>query len=81
MNEKIEEIALRDTYREPVAKLKCLKGIETLTALSMVVEVEDSWWRPADITDLTGEWASAWWRGEKDSLLVLCRMRTKQANG
>ena len=41
MKEKIEEIALRDSYREPVAKLKCLKGIETLTALSMVVEVGD----------------------------------------
>ena len=41
MNEKIEEIALRDSYQEPVCKLKCLKGIETLTALSMVVEVGD----------------------------------------
>ncbi len=122
MNEKIEEIALRDSYREPVAKLKCLKGIETLTALSMVVEVGDfrrftkaeefmsflglvpsenssgdkrrqggitkagtSHLRrllvEAGITDSTGEWASAWWCGEEDRLFVLCRMRTRQANG
>ena len=41
MKEKIEEIALRESYQEKVANLKCFRGIETLTALSLVVEIGD----------------------------------------
>jgi len=41
MKEKIEEIALRESYQEKVASLKCFRGIETLTALSLVVEIGD----------------------------------------
>jgi transposase len=38
---KIEEIAKREEYREMVARLRCFHGIETHTALSLVVEIGD----------------------------------------
>jgi transposase len=41
IKERIEQIALKDRYKEKVEKLKCFKGIETLTALSFIVEVGD----------------------------------------
>ena len=40
-DEKIEEIAAQDGYREQVAKLRCFRGIETHTALSLVTEIGD----------------------------------------
>lgn len=41
IKEKIEEISTEKAYAEKVAKLKCFKGVETLTALSFVVEIGD----------------------------------------
>lgn len=41
IKDKIEEIALSDPYKEKVARLRCLKGIETLTAISLVTEIGD----------------------------------------
>lgn len=41
IEEKIEEIALRESYRDKISMLKCFKGIETLTALSLIVEIGD----------------------------------------
>ncbi|MDC7223806.1 MAG: IS110 family transposase [Spirochaetales bacterium] len=38
---EIEEIAAQNRYREKVGKLRCFKGVETLTALSFIVEVGD----------------------------------------
>lgn len=38
---KIEEIAAEPQYQEPVKKLRALKGIGTLTALTLVVEICD----------------------------------------
>jgi transposase len=38
---KIEEIAAQEAYREYVAKLRCFRGIETHTALSLVTEIGD----------------------------------------
>jgi transposase len=40
-NQRIEELAERDEYREKVAKLCCFRGIETHTALSLVSEIGD----------------------------------------
>ncbi|NCB20225.1 MAG: IS110 family transposase [Bacteroidia bacterium] len=40
-NSKIEEIANQDEYRERVSKLRCFRGIETHTALSLVAEIGD----------------------------------------
>lgn len=41
MDKRIEEIAKQDKYRESVHKLICFKGVKTLTALAVVVEVGD----------------------------------------
>ncbi|MEW5816885.1 MAG: transposase, partial [Spirochaetota bacterium] len=41
LEERIEEIALNERYKEQVTKLKCFKGIETLIALSLIVEIGD----------------------------------------
>jgi transposase len=41
LEEKIEEIAEKEDYKNNVNKLKCFKGIDTLTSLSFVVEVSD----------------------------------------
>lgn len=38
---KIEEIVETKEYKEKVAKLKCLKGINTVTALSLIAEIID----------------------------------------
>ncbi len=38
---KIEEIAAQEAYREQVAKLRCFRGIETHTALSLITEIGD----------------------------------------
>ena len=39
MDKRIEEIALSEPYADKVQKLRCLKGINYLTALSLVCEV------------------------------------------
>ncbi|MDA3822444.1 MAG: IS110 family transposase [Bacteroidales bacterium] len=41
IKEKIEEIATEKAYAERVSKLRCFKGVETLTALTFVVEIGD----------------------------------------
>lgn len=38
---RIDELAMQDSYKEEVSKLRCIKGIDTYTALSLVVEVGD----------------------------------------
>jgi len=40
-NQRIEELSQLDAYREKVAKLRCFRGIETHTALSLVSEIGD----------------------------------------
>ena len=41
LKEKIEELGAEKRYAEQVSKLKCLKGIDTLTALTFVSEIGD----------------------------------------
>ncbi len=41
MEKRIEEIALSEAYAERVQRLRCLKGIDYLTAVSIVSEVGD----------------------------------------
>ena len=38
---RIQELSETDSYKEKVSRLRCLKGIETHTALSVLVEVGD----------------------------------------
>ncbi len=41
LNQQVEELAQREPYRTPVRYLRCLKGIDTLSALTLVVEAQD----------------------------------------
>ncbi len=41
MEERIEELGAQQRYAQQVSKLKCFKGINTLSALSFVVEIGD----------------------------------------
>jgi transposase len=41
MDKRVEEIALRELYAPEVKKLRCFKGVDFLTALTLVVEVGD----------------------------------------
>lgn len=38
---KLEELSHRDEYEEPIAKLRCLKGIDTTAAMTVHVEISD----------------------------------------
>jgi transposase len=40
-NQKIEELAAQDAYRDRVSRLCCFRGIQTHTALSLVSEIGD----------------------------------------
>lgn len=41
VDQALAELAQQDPYRTPVAYLRCLKGVDTLSALTVVVEVQD----------------------------------------
>lgn len=41
IKEKIEEISAEKAYAEKVSKLRCFKGVDTLTALTFVAEIGD----------------------------------------
>lgn len=41
LDRQIEELSVREPYRTPVKYLRCLRGIDTLSALTMVVEAQD----------------------------------------
>lgn len=41
LDEKIEEVSKQSPFREPVERLRCLRGVDTLTALSLLVEIGD----------------------------------------
>ncbi|MFA7126944.1 MAG: transposase [Bacilli bacterium] len=40
-NERIEELTAREEYYQKVSRLRCFRGIDTHTALSLVVEIGD----------------------------------------
>jgi transposase len=41
LDREIEEIAFSDAYKEPVGLLRCLRGIDTLSAMTLVCEIGD----------------------------------------
>lgn len=43
LDQEIEEIAFSEAYREAVGKLRCFRGIDTLTAMVLLTEIGD--WR------------------------------------
>src|SRR5206468_7542879 len=42
LDQEIEKIATEEPYCKAVSRLRCLRGIETLTALSLVAEIGDA---------------------------------------
>ena len=43
LDQEIQKVSMESPYQEPVARLRCLRGIDTLTALSLVAEIGDIW--------------------------------------
>ena len=41
LDERIERLALEPDYREPVSRLRCLKGVDTLSAMVLRTEIGD----------------------------------------
>jgi transposase len=41
LNGKLEELSLKEPYREPVGWLRCFRGIDTITAMTIVTELHD----------------------------------------
>lgn len=41
LDQQLQDMAQQEPYRIPVAYLRCLKGIDTLSALTLVVETQD----------------------------------------
>jgi transposase len=41
LDQKLTEVSRQDPYREPVGWLRCFRGIDTLTALTVVAELHD----------------------------------------
>ena len=41
LDRQIERIAFAEPYREPVGRLRCLRGVDTLTAMTLVCEIGD----------------------------------------
>ena len=41
LDQEIETIAFADPYREPVGHLRCMRGIDTLTAMVLICEIGD----------------------------------------
>jgi len=41
LHKEIEEIAFSDVYRERVGRLRCMRGIDTLTAMILICEIGD----------------------------------------
>lgn len=41
LDKEIQEIAFADVYREPVGRLRCMRGIDTLTAMILICEIGD----------------------------------------
>ncbi len=41
LDEQIKQIAFADPYRKPVGLLRCMRGIDTLTAMTLICEIGD----------------------------------------
>jgi len=41
LDDRLAEVADSDPYREPVARLRCFRGIDTVTAVALVAELHD----------------------------------------
>jgi transposase len=67
MDEQVEELAKRPCYQTRVRYLRCLKGIDTLSALTLIVEVQDfeRFGKAAGFMSFTGLVSSEYSSGER----------------
>lgn len=67
MDQQLQDLAEQKTYRVPVSYLRCLKGIDTLSALTLIVEAQDfrRFERAASFMGFTGLVSSEYSSGEK----------------
>lgn len=70
MDGRIEQIALQPPYQQPVAALRCLRGIDTLAAMVLVTEIGDfrRFDRPGQLMAYLGLIPSERSSGERRSL-------------
>lgn len=66
-DQQLDDLAQREPYRTPVGYLRCLKGIDTLSALTLIVEARDfrRFQSAATFMSFTGLVSSEWSSGEK----------------
>ena len=66
-DQQLQDLAQRDVYRVPVSYLRCLKGVDTLSALTLIVEAQDfrRFERAASFMCFTGLVSSEHSSGEK----------------
>lgn len=66
-DQQLEDLAQREAYRIPVGYLRCLKGIDTLSALTLIVEAQDflRFERASSFMCFTGLVSSEYSSGEK----------------
>ncbi len=66
-DQQLQDLAQREAYRTPVAYLRCLKGIDTLSALTLIVEAQDfrRFERAASFMGFTGLVSSEYSSGER----------------
>jgi transposase len=67
LDQQVQDLAQQEPYREAVRYLGCLKGISTLTALTLLVEAQDFRRFPSApaFMGFTGLVSSEWSSGEK----------------
>jgi transposase len=68
LDEQLEVVAQHERYREPIAYLRCFRGIDTVTAVGIVAELHDfrRFHSPRELMSYVGLTASEHSSGEKD---------------
>jgi transposase len=67
LERSLEEIAESEVYREPVGRLRCFRGVDTVTAMTVLAEIHSLWRfpRPRDLMAYLGLVPSEESSGEK----------------
>ena len=66
-DQQLQDLAQGEVYRTPVSYLRCLKGVDTLSALTLIVEAQDfrRFERAASFMSFTGLVSSEYSSGDK----------------
>mgnify|MGYP001605078664 FL=1 len=84
LDKQVEEVAQGERYREQVGWLRCLRGVDTVTAMTILADVTSGskrattspttswWWRSREsLLGLSGVCSSQQWRRRPDKQRVL----------